>query len=124
MLFTTPLTLNDGAANHIFNWLYQIPGAVSGIYTETAAPSSEEAQIRTAHTTANGGSVKRHLVSLTQRNALVDPDADEPTDALVTVNITVTHHAKHADASVDGVLAMSGDIIAALTSAALKRSEI
>lgn len=124
MLFTTPLTLTDGVANHIFNWLYQIPGAVSGIYTETAAPASAEAQIRTAHSSSQGGDVKRHLVSLTQRNPLVSPDADDPTDALVTVNITVTHHSKHSDADVDGVIAMAEALIGSIAAAALKRSEI
>lgn len=124
MLFTTPLTLNDGTANHVFNWLYQVPGAVSGMYSETAAPASAEAQIRTAHSVSNGGSVARHLTSLTQRVALVNPVGDEPTDALVTLNITVTHHSKHAADDIDGVLAMGSDLIAALTAAALMRDEI
>lgn len=123
MLFTTPLTLSDGTNNHIYNWLYQVPGKLSGIYTETAATPSSESQLRSAHTTEKSG-VERHLVSLFVNKPLTDAQAPDPTFAPVTVNISVIHHPLHSASSIDEVLAMSGDAVSEITAAALLRGEI
>lgn len=124
MLFTTPLVLTDSqAVDHSFNWMYQLPGTLSGFYTETAAPQATEAHIRTNHRNEKA-SMRRHLVSLAKRSPLNSPIGDDPVDAFVTVNVTVTHHAKHDVEYIDDVIDMTIDMLGSVTGAALIRQEI
>lgn len=100
-LFTTPLTINDGTADRIFDWQYQEPGsALVGRYYEPAASASAESMVRVAHTESKSG-IKRHLIQRSEECSLVDPSDDEPAAAPITVNITVNHNPKHADADIE-----------------------
>jgi len=99
-IFTTPLTLNDGTGDRIFNFQYQEPGVLVGRYIETAALASAVSLLRVSHTTAKSGT-KRHLLQRVETCALVSPSESEPSEAPITVNITVNHHPKALAADVE-----------------------
>lgn len=86
-LLTTPLVINDGAANRTFTFRSQQPDkkSVVGDYIEDAAPLAAESLIVVKHD--KSGSVPRHLI---QRTTWVIPAAgDGVTRKRITVNTTV-----------------------------------
>jgi hypothetical protein len=100
-LFTTPLTVNDGASDRIFDFAYQALGSVlGGIYNEPLATAGQASVLRTSHTTAKSGQ-ERHMIQRSENAALVSPSASDPTSDDIIVNITVSHHPKHALADVE-----------------------
>lgn len=123
MLFTTPLVLNDGTANHSYNWMYQMPGQLAGVYTDQAADPALNETIRSGHMTEKSGR-KRHTVSLSGEVALTDPGDGDPSTSPVIVSISVTHHPKHAAADVQKRLAMCDGMLAGVTAAKLCRGEL
>lgn len=100
MLFTTPLTLNDGVADRIFNWLRQVPGEIAGLYKETAATAISESQLKTAHSVQKNLK-KRHMLQKTEVVDLVNPGDSDPSNDAIVVTITVVHNSKHSDAEIE-----------------------
>jgi hypothetical protein len=93
-LFTSPQTLSDGTTDRIFNWLRQVPGKISGVYQETAALASAVSRLVTAHSVEKSGR-KRHQLQRVETCALTNPGTDEPTDDVIILNVTISHHPKH-----------------------------
>lgn len=124
MLLTTPLTLSDGSANHVFNWLRQDASVPpTGLYIETAADPSLEKRIKTSHTSAKGNG-KRHLVSLSGKYNFTGPDAHGVTSGPIVANFTIYHNALHSAATIDLVLRQAKDLVNALTAVKLAATEI
>lgn len=124
MLLTTPLTLSDGSANHIFNWLRQDASVPpTGLYIETAADPSLEKRIKTSHTSVRRNG-KRHLVSLSGKYNFTGPDADGVTAGPIVANFTIYHNALHSAATIELVLQQAQGLIKALTAAKLAATEI
>lgn len=88
-LFTNPVVLSDGTANHTFSFRSQKfdPKYMIGEYIEDAASIESDSKLVTKHDTTK--SVTRHLL---QRRVLLHPAANTEDTILepVTVNITVT----------------------------------
>jgi len=99
-LFTVPLVINDGSADRTFNWLRQVPGEIGGLYTEPAAAASAASTLKTGHSTQKNGR-ERHLCQRSEQVALTDPGDNDPALDVIVVNITVSHHPKHASAAVE-----------------------
>lgn len=123
MLLTTPLTLNDGTTDQIFNWLMQLVGQQAGSYVNQAADPSLPDTIRSYHqaTKANG---KRHTVSLSRETALVNPSSTDPATAPIILSISLQHHTKHAQANISKAKAMGEDLYQAIDVGKLLRGEI
>lgn len=100
MLFTVPITLNDGTTNRSFDWLRQEPSQLAGLYREPAATAVSASRIRTSHMTEKSGR-ERHLLQSSENIALVDPGDNDPTMDSVIINISIAHHPKHAAADVE-----------------------
>jgi hypothetical protein len=97
-LFTTPLTLNDGTDDRIFDYQYQEPGnTVAARYNEPASSSTSESRIRTAHSTTKAGRM-RHLIQSSELVATSDADLLPQT---IIANVTLEHHPLHTSASIE-----------------------
>lgn len=101
-LFTTPLTLNDGTGDRIFDYQYQEPGAtIAARYNEPAASGSSESRLRAAHMDIKKSGRKRHLLQSSELVALVEPGALDPASDTIVCNVTIEHHPKHAVADIE-----------------------
>lgn len=96
-LFTTPLVISDGTANHSFSFRAQLPDTKSivGEYIEPAAASSRQSKLIVKHDDSKA--VKRRLFS---RRVYRDNVSGEL--KLVTINTTVTY-----DSSVDNATVLA-----------------
>lgn len=100
-LITTPLTVSDGTVDRIFDLQYQLPGAQLGAqYCEPTALPALESKLMSLHGQTKNGRV-RHMLQSSELMPLVNPGPTEPIDDGVVINLTVSHHPKHAVADVE-----------------------
>lgn len=96
-LLTSPKTLNDGAADHIFTFRAQLPDPkfVVGQWIEAAASANAKSILTIKHD--DRGKVIRRLAQRTRMLALAaDPTVLKP----VTINITATYDPGHSTTEV------------------------
>lgn len=107
MLFTNPITLNDGTSDHVFKFRGTLPDrkAMVGEWIEPAAASSDESKIV----------VKQDSSSATVRRSLLQRKVNKATttrgDRPVTWNVTCTRDVEHSDADVKAELALLIDAL-------------
>lgn len=123
MLFTTPLVLNDGTVDHTYDWMYQQPSQMQGVYGDLSADPTLEEQIRSSHLTQRNGR-KRHTVSFSGQVALTSPGDGDPSSDPIIISVSVVHHPKHNAADVSKRIAMATDLVAGLSADKLCRGEL
>jgi hypothetical protein len=98
-LFTDPVTLNDGSADHIFNTRNQITGLKSGqfgrVWIESAAAAAVASLFTVKHDESSA-TLRRRLIQY-KYNALI---ADGVTYKPITGNYSVINHPEHTDAQI------------------------
>jgi hypothetical protein len=97
-LFTNPVTLNDGTADHIFSWKNQIndsQGAIVGVYIEDAADLSAESKLTVKHD-EKSSTVRRRLLQRSVLKALPSGEL-----ARITINLTATYNVEHTIAQIE-----------------------
>jgi uncharacterized Ntn-hydrolase superfamily protein len=100
-LFTSPVTLSDGTGSRIFTYQLQEPGnIIAGRWNEPAALAAANSVLRVLQSTQKNG-FKRHMLQSAETIALTDPGVSDPASADVVINITISHHPKHAVADVE-----------------------
>lgn len=95
-LFTDPIVLNDGAADHTLTFRAQLADkkSIVGEWVEPAATLASESKLIVKHDSTSPV-VKRRLL---QRNVKVAiPDLSL---RAITVNLTITHHPEHTSADI------------------------
>lgn len=106
-LFTNPVVLNDGSADHTFNFRAQLPDkkAIVGEWVEPASALSEESKITVKHDSSSAV-VRRRLIQRTKKVAINDGSLK-----LMTVNLTVTHHPEHSSAEITKQISLLKDTL-------------
>ena len=102
-LFTNPITINDGTADHIFNFNVQMPAKpnqVVGKWVEPAAASIVARSIFVKHNRA----IKNVLKSLVSFTEKAEVGTGTGVYEGITVNITVAANNGHTEAQVQKVL--------------------
>lgn len=112
MLFTSPITLNDGTADHIFSFHGQKmdPKSFIGVWKEYAADVSAASSITVKHDESSA-SLRRRLVQRTVNVVVDETIGSKP----ITVNFTVLYHPNHATADVLKQIAIMKDGLAEAT---------
>jgi hypothetical protein len=103
-LFTSPVTLNDGSADHIYNYRGQISlntKSLVGEWIEPAADMSAQSRIFIKHDEGSS-SLTRRLFQV----SILKPIADG-TLKRITVNHTINHHPEHSEADIESAIALS-----------------
>lgn len=116
MLFTNPITLNNGA-DHVFSYRSQIMDssakkAIIGEWVENAAPLADESKIVVKHDSSSA-TVRRRLVQRKVNRTTVTRGARP-----ITVNLTIAYDVEHTNAQVEAEIALMKDILAEATFAA------
>lgn len=116
MLFTNPITLNNGA-DHVFSYRSQIMDssakkAIIGEWVENAAPLADESKIVVKHDSSSA-TVRRRLVQRKVNRATTTRGARP-----ITVNLTIAYDVEHTNAQVEAEIALMKDILAEATFAA------
>lgn len=116
MLFTNPITLNNGA-DHVFSYRSQIMDssakkAIIGEWVENAAPLADESKIVVKHDSSSA-TVRRRLVQRKVNRVTITRGARP-----ITVNLTIAHDVEHTNAQVEAEIALVKDILAEATFAA------
>lgn len=106
-IFTDPVVLNDGAADHSFTFRAQIPDkkSIVGEWVEPASTLSEDSKLTVKHD-ASSPTIKRRLVQRTKKVAINDGSLK-----LLTVNLTVTHHPEHTSAEITKQIVLLKDAL-------------
>lgn len=108
-LFTDPVVLSDGTANHTFTFLAQLADkrALAGEWTEPAAEASEESKLVS----------KQDRTSATFRRRLLQRKRNRPTLTRglrpITVNVTVAHDVEHTNAQITEEITIIRNALAA-----------
>jgi len=100
-LFTNPITINDGSADHVFSFRGQVfdkrQKSSIGEWVEPAASSIENSIIRIKHDASTD--IWRHLC---QRSVMQVPAADpDGIYRMITMNLTYTAHKYFTYAEID-----------------------
>jgi hypothetical protein len=99
-LFTSPVTLNDGSADHIFNSRNEITGLKTGqfgrLWIESAAAAAIASFLTVKHD-ESAAAVRRRLLQY-KYNALI---ADGVTYKPITINVSAINHPEHTDAQLE-----------------------
>jgi len=102
-LFASPVTLNDGTDDHIFNTRNELTNLKSGqfgrVWIESAAAASVASLITVKHDESSS-SLRRRLLQY-KYNALI---ADGVTLKPITTNLSVVGHPEHTDAQIEVAL--------------------
>lgn len=96
-----PATINDGVADHSVQLRGQLPSKQS-IKTEYFEPGSSLTLISEYKVLQASQTVHNNVVR-TKKEALIDDETSKP----ITVNISLIHDKRHAEADVAAVLAMA-----------------
>lgn len=108
-LFTDPVVLSDGTANHTFTFLAQLSDkrALAGEWTEPAAEASVESKLVS----------KQDRTSSTFRRRLLQRKANRTTITRglrpITVNVTVAHDVEHTNAQITEEITIMRNALAA-----------
>lgn len=111
MLFTSPVTLNNGA-DHTFTFHGQKldPKSFVGIWKEYAADVSAASTLTVKHDESSP-TVRRRLLQRTINVSVSEEIGLKP----ITVNFTVLHHPSHASADILAQIALVKDALAKAT---------
>lgn len=114
MLFTSPNTINDGTADHIYEYQGQIPDpkALVGRYFEPGAPVGSVSRIN-VKSDITSPTIERKLIQFTSKVADSNGDLKQ-----VTWNLTVVYAKTHAVAH---VVAIGGRVLNAVDAAILTK---
>lgn len=108
-LFTDPVVISDGTANHTFTFLAQLADkrALAGEWTEPAAEASVESKLIS----------KQDRTSATFRRRLLQRKANRATLTRglrpITVNVTVAHDVEHTNAQITEEITIMRNALAA-----------
>lgn len=107
MLFTNPVTLNNGV-DHIFSYQAQLPDkkAVVSRWIEPAAPLADQSELIVKHD-ASSATVRRRLLQRKVNRATTTRGLRP-----ITVNLTVAYDVEHTSAQVDAEILMIKDALA------------
>lgn len=105
-LFTNPITINDGTADHIFNFNVQMPAKPMQVVGKWVEPASA-AQIARAIYVKHSRAVKNVLKSLVSFTEKAEVGTGTGVYEGITVNITVAANDGHTEAQVQKVLNMA-----------------
>lgn len=107
MLFTNPVTLNNGT-DHIFTFRAQLPDkkAVIGEWVEPAAPLADQSKIVSKHDHSSA-TVRRRLLQRKVNRATTTRGLRP-----ITINLTVAYDVEHTSAQVDLEILLLKDCLA------------
>lgn len=103
-VLTSPVTLNDGTADHVFSFRAQLPDPkyIVGQWIEPAASAAEKSVLTMKHD--DRGKIIRRLA---QRSRLHAVESDATVVKPITINITATYDPGHdlADVAKEMIIA-------------------
>jgi hypothetical protein len=110
-LFSDPITLNDGSADHIFAKRNDLTGMKAGSYgslwIESAAAQAVSSKMTVKHDESSA-TVRRRLLQYKYNATIADDETYKP----ITVNLSLANHPEHTDAQVTVALGVIRDALA------------